>query len=45
MSLGPLIVVSGPSGSGKSTLIARTLMVFGPGLRHSVSATTRAPRR
>jgi len=44
MSLGPLIVVSGPSGSGKSTLIARTLSVFGPGLRHSVSATTRAPR-
>lgn len=44
MILGPLIIVSGPSGSGKSTLIRRALNVFGPELRHSVSATTR-PRR
>jgi len=44
MTLGPLIIVSGPAGSGKSTLIRRALGVFGPRLRHSVSATTRAPR-
>ena len=41
---GPLIIVSGPSGSGKSTLIRRALMVFGPELRHSISATTRKRR-
>jgi len=45
MSLGPLIVVSGPAGSGKSTLIEMALGEFGPRLRHSVSATTRAPRK
>jgi guanylate kinase len=45
MSLGPLIIVSGPAGSGKSTLIARAVQVFAPRLRHSVSATTRNPRR
>lgn len=44
MISGPLIIVSGPSGSGKSTLIRRALKVFGPELRHSISATTR-PRR
>ena len=44
MNLGPLIIVSGPSGSGKSTLIRRTLEMFGPRLRHAVSATTRPPR-
>jgi guanylate kinase len=45
MSLGPLIIVSGPAGSGKSTLIQMAVRVFGPRLRHSVSATTREPRR
>ena len=44
MTLGPLIIVSGPSGSGKSTLIDQVLAVFGPRLRHSISATTRQPR-
>jgi guanylate kinase len=44
MTLGPLIIVSGPSGSGKSTLIDRALAVFGPRLRHSISATTRPKR-
>jgi len=44
MPVGPLIIVSGPSGSGKSTLIRRALEVFGPALRHSISATTREPR-
>jgi guanylate kinase len=44
MTLGPLIIVSGPSGSGKTTLIERALEVFGPRLRHSVSATTRERR-
>jgi len=39
-----LIIVSGPSGSGKSTLIRRALEVFGPKLRHSISATTRQRR-
>jgi guanylate kinase len=45
MPVGPLIIVSGPAGSGKSTLIARAIQEFGPRLRHSVSATTREPRR
>lgn len=45
MSVGPLIIVSGPAGSGKSTLIARAVREFAPRLRHSVSATTRGPRR
>ena len=45
MPVGPLIIVSGPAGSGKSTLIARAVEAFAPWLRHSVSATTRAPRR
>ncbi|TNE86725.1 MAG: guanylate kinase [Deltaproteobacteria bacterium] len=40
---GALFVVTGPSGVGKSTLIAH-LMEHIPGIRFSVSATTRAPR-
>ncbi len=40
---GLLIILSSPSGAGKSTL-ARRLMAWDPGLRFSVSATTRAPR-
>lgn len=38
-----LIVVSAPSGTGKSTLLARILREV-PGLRFSVSHTTRRPR-
>jgi guanylate kinase len=38
-----LIVVSGPSGTGKSTVLQRVLACV-PGLRFSVSHTTRAPR-
>lgn len=38
-----LIVVSAPSGTGKSTLLARILRDV-PGLRFSVSHTTRRPR-
>lgn len=41
---GQLIVLSGPSGSGKSTLLRLALERLGPGVRLSVSATTRAPR-
>ena len=40
---GLLIILSSPSGAGKSTL-ARRLRDWDPGLRFSVSATTRAPR-
>jgi len=40
---GSIMVISAPSGSGKSTLIKR-LMAATPGLRFSVSYTTRAPR-
>ncbi len=40
---GLLIILSSPSGAGKSTL-ARRLMAWDPGIRFSVSATTRAPR-
>ena len=40
---GRLFVVSGPSGVGKSTVLKRTLERL-PGLRYSVSLTTRAPR-
>ncbi len=40
---GLLIILSSPSGAGKSTL-ARRLMEWDPGLRFSVSVTTRAPR-
>jgi guanylate kinase len=38
-----LIVVSSPSGGGKGTLIDRVLKTL-PGVRYSVSYTTRAPR-
>ena len=40
---GSIFVISAPSGAGKSTLIKR-LMAATPGLRFSVSYTTRAPR-
>ena len=45
MSTGPglLFVVSGPSGAGKDTLV-EALRGHRPGLRYSVSATTREPR-
>lgn len=43
MSRGLLIVISGPSGVGKNTVIA-SLFKRQPGLKYSVSATTRAPR-
>lgn len=42
-SRGVLFVISAPSGTGKSTLI-RALMQNVPGLRFSVSHTTREPR-
>ncbi len=38
-----LIIVSAPSGAGKSTLCDR-LLADDPGIRYSVSCTTRAPR-
>jgi guanylate kinase len=38
-----VFIISAPSGSGKSTLVARLLRSI-PGLRFSVSYTTRAPR-
>jgi guanylate kinase len=41
---GRLVVLSGASGSGKSTLVERLLEKVGPGVRRSISATTRAPR-
>ena len=40
---GLLVVLSGPSGAGKDTVLKR-LMEKEPGIRLSVSATTRAPR-
>lgn len=40
---GFLVVVSGPSAVGKNTLVSATLRKV-PGLRYSVSATTRPPR-
>lgn len=40
---GTLFIVSAPSGAGKTTLV-RKLMERDPGIRHSVSYTTRAPR-
>jgi len=40
---GNLIIVSGPSGAGKSALVSRVLQTI-PGLRFSISYTTRAPR-
>ena len=38
-----MLVISGPSGAGKSTLLARVLAET-PGVRFSVSHTTRPPR-
>jgi guanylate kinase len=40
---GSIIVISAPSGSGKTTLVKRLLAVI-PGLKFSVSYTTRPPR-
>ncbi len=40
---GSLFVISAPSGAGKSTLVARLVQAV-PGLRFSVSYTTRPPR-
>lgn len=40
---GLLVVLSGPSGAGKDTVLKR-LMEKEPGIRLSVSATTRSPR-
>ena len=40
---GNLFIVSGPSGAGKSALVASVLEAV-PGLRFSISHTTRAPR-
>lgn len=40
---GALFIVSAPSGAGKTTLV-RKLMERDPGIRHSVSYTTRQPR-
>src|SRR5262245_37935499 len=43
MGSGNLIIVSGPSGAGKSALAAAVLARV-PGLRFSISYTTRSPR-
>jgi guanylate kinase len=40
---GKLIVISGPSGAGKTTLLRRLFQEC-PGLKSSISATTRPPR-
>lgn len=40
---GILFIVSAPSGAGKTSLCREVLDIF-PGLRHSVSFTTRSPR-
>ncbi|MDP1653969.1 MAG: guanylate kinase [Rhodocyclaceae bacterium] len=40
---GTLFIVAAPSGAGKTTLV-RKLMEHDPGIRHSVSYTTRPPR-
>ena len=41
---GLLFVVSAPSGAGKTTL-CKELVAMVPGLRHSISYTTRQPRQ
>ncbi|MEK6790170.1 MAG: guanylate kinase, partial [Deltaproteobacteria bacterium] len=41
--IGNLFIVSAPSGAGKTTLCKMAVDFF-PGLRHSVSYTTRAAR-
>jgi guanylate kinase len=41
---GKLVVISGPSGVGKSTVVRHVLEECGPGIKLSVSATTRPPR-
>ncbi|RIK88178.1 MAG: guanylate kinase [Planctomycetota bacterium] len=41
---GKLVVISGPSGVGKSTVVRQVIERLGPGIRLSVSATTRPPR-
>lgn len=43
MRSGTLFVVAAPSGAGKTTLV-RLLLERDPGVRHSVSYTTRSPR-
>ena len=40
---GVLFVISAPSGAGKTTLCKEIIDIF-PGLRHSISYTTRTPR-
>ena len=40
---GLLIVLSGPSGAGKGTVV-KALLEQQPGIRLSISATTRSPR-
>lgn len=40
---GVLFIISAPSGAGKTTLCKEIIDIF-PGLRHSVSYTTRQPR-
>lgn len=40
---GLLLILSGPSGAGKGTVV-KSLLAADPGIRLSVSATTRAPR-
>ena len=44
MNKGRLIIISAPSGTGKSTVISK-LFELHPGIRFSVSATTRSPRQ
>lgn len=43
LTAGALFIVSAPSGAGKTTLV-KMLMEHDPGIRHSVSFTTRQPR-